>query len=88
MELPLYYLATSSKYLVIKCRLDGKIHFRFSNSEKGHLAAAKAMRYLEKSQNEIHQLLLFWCPQHVKDQLNGKTSIQSESVRSEASGTG
>jgi hypothetical protein len=87
---PSHYLEESEdgKRLYIKRTVDRAISFTFSNSETGHKKAAAKLLSLEQSGREIHQLLLRNCPQHVKDQLNGKATIQSESVRSETSGTG
>ncbi len=73
--------------LYIKRTIDNVVSFSFNNTMKGHKAAAKKMLSLEKSEREIHQLLLFHSPQHVKDNLNGKATIQPEFVRSETSRT-
>lgn len=81
-------LSPNGQKLLIKRTVDGGISFAFRNTHRGHLAAAERMKSLEKSEPVIHELLLFHCPQHVKDRLNGKATIQSESIRSETSGTG
>ena len=69
VKMPLYYLDNYLGFIVIRCRADGKIKFRFRDTEKGHTKAAAKMREINKSQKEIHELLLFWTPPHVQELL-------------------
>ena len=69
VTVPLYKLKDLGSIIQISGPYPGGVTFSFPNTEKGHKKAAEKLKEIERFQHSLHQLQLFWCPQHVKEQL-------------------
>ncbi len=83
---PSHYLKQENGRLYICRSADHAVSKTYRDTLEGHKKAAAQMASYAKSERQIHYQLLHACPQHVKDQLNGKTAIQPESVQREEVG--
>ena len=69
VKVPLYTLHDLGSRIQIRGPYPGGITFSYPNTEKGHKKAAAKMKEIEAFQHSLDQLLIFWCPQHVKERV-------------------